>query len=89
MQILSKGDEKKHKMTTKSGKSISLLIVIIIVGPATDWTEIRTVPSAQAELVSNEVELTWLTRYPLPSKVIVDRGKKFLAKFREIKMTTA
>ena len=30
-------------------------------------------------LVSNIVELTWLIKYPLPSKVIVDRGNEFLA----------
>ena len=32
-------------------------------------------------LVSNIVELAWLTRYPLPSKVIVDRGNEFSAEF--------
>ena len=55
--------------------------------PATGWIEIRTVPSAHAGLVSNIVELAWLIRYPLPSKVIVDRGNKFLGEFK-IKPTT-
>ena len=40
------------------------------------------VPSAREDLVSNLVELTWFTRYPLPIKVIVDRGNKFLAEFK-------
>ena len=48
----------------------------------------RTVPSARADLISNIVELAWLTRYPLPSKVIVDRGNKFLADFKTNKPTT-
>ena len=33
---------------------------------------------------SYQVELAWLTRYPLPNKVIVDRGNVFLAEFREM-----
>ena len=82
-QIVPKGDEKKYKMTTKSGKSIYLQAVTMI-DPATGWIEIRTVPSARADLVANQVELAWLTRYPLPNKVIVDRGNEFLAEFREM-----
>ena len=82
-QIPSKGDEKKYKMTTKSGKSVYLQAVTMI-DPATGWIEIRTVPSARADLVANQVELAWLTRYPIPNKVIMDRGNEFLAEFREM-----
>ena len=53
-----------------------------MIDPATGWIEIRTVPSARAYLVSNIVELSWLTRYPLPSKVIVDCGNEFLAEVK-------
>ena len=53
---------------------------------ATDWIEIRTVPSARADIVANEIELTFLILYPLPNKVIVDRGNELLAKFREMIM---
>ena len=49
---------------------------------ATGWIEICTVQSARADLLSNIVELAWLTRYPLPSKVIVDCGNEFLAEFK-------
>ena len=70
-------------MITKSGKSVYLQAVTMI-DPATGWIEIRTVPSARADLVANQVELAWLTRYPLPNKVIVDRGNEFLAEFREM-----
>ena len=51
---------------------------------ATCWIEIRTVLSAQADRVANQVELAWLTRYSLPNKVIGDRGNEFLAEFREM-----
>ena len=55
-----------------------------MIDPATGWVEIRAVPSARADLVANQVELAWLTRYPLPEKVILDRGNKFLAEFKEL-----
>ena len=55
-----------------------------MIDPATGWVEICTVPSARADLVANQVELAWLTRYPLPEKVILDRGNAFIAEFKEL-----
>ena len=52
-------------MTTKNRKTVYLQAVTMI-DRATGWIEIRTVPSACADLVSNIVELACLTRYPLP-----------------------
>ena len=51
---------------------------------AKGYIEMRTVPSTRVDLVANRVELTWLTRYPLPSKVITDKRNEFLANFREV-----
>ena len=51
---------------------------------ATVWIKIYTVPSAHMNLVAKQVELAWLTRYPLPSKVIEDRKNKFLAELKTI-----
>ena len=70
-------------MTAKSGKSVKLQAVAMI-NLAMGWMETYTVPSSQVDLVSNQVELAELTRYPLPSKVIVDIGNEFLPKFREM-----
>ena len=70
-------------MTTKSGRSVNLQAVTMI-GPATSWIEICTIPSARADLVANQVELAWLTHYSLPNTVIVDRGNEFLVEFREM-----
>ena len=53
-----------------------------MIDPAKGWIEICTILSACADLVSNQVELAWLNRYPLPSKVIVDHGNEYLAKFK-------
>ena len=53
-QIVPKGDENKYEMTTESGKSVYLQAVTMI-DPASDWIEMRTVPSAQADHVANQV----------------------------------
>ena len=72
---------KKYQMTIENVKTVYLQAVNMI-DPAICCIEIRTVPSAHTDLVSNMVQLVWLTRYPLPSKVIVDRGNEFLAEFK-------
>ena len=70
-------------MIRKSGKSI-LLQAITVIDPATGWIEIRIAPSARVYLVSNQVKLACLTRYPLPNKVIMDRGNKFPVELKEM-----
>ena len=80
-QFSPKGGGKEYQIKTKKGHSVYLQAVTMI-DPATGWVEIRAVPSARADLVANQVELAWLTRYPLPSKVIVDRGREFFAEFQ-------
>ena len=39
-------------------------------------------PETRVDLVANEVELAYLSRYPLPNKITVDRGKDFLTEFK-------
>ena len=68
-------------MKGKKDKDVYLQAITMI-DPATVWIEIRSLPEARADLVANQVELTWLTRYPLPNKITVDRGKELLAKFK-------
>ena len=70
-------------MTTKSGKSVYLQAVTMI-DLAKCWIKIGTVSSAQEDLVSYQIDLAWLTRYPLPRKVIVDKTNELLAEFREM-----
>ena len=67
-------------MKGKKDKDVYLQAITMI-DPATGWIEIHSVPEARADLVANQVELAWLTRYPLPNKITVDRGKEFLAEF--------
>jgi len=70
-------------MTIKSGKKVYLQTLMMI-DPATGWVEICALLGAHADYVSNQVELAWLTRYPQPTKIILDRGNKFLAEFKTL-----
>ena len=60
-------------MTTKSGKIVYLQVFNTIISAAGS-IEIRTVPSAQAEAVYNQVGLALLSWYLLPCKVLADHG---------------
>ena len=46
--------------------------------PAMDWIKIGSVPGARADLVVNQVEPAWLTKYPPPHKITEDKGKSLL-----------
>ena len=52
-----------------------------MIDPATGQIEIRSVPEARADLGANQADLAWLTRYPFPNKIAVDRDLKLLAQF--------
>ena len=53
-----------------------------MIDPATGWIEIHSVPEARADLVANRVVRACLTRYPLPNKITVGRGKELLVEFK-------
>ena len=57
---------KKYAMKGKKGKDVYLQAITTIY-PATGWIEIHFVTEARADLVANQGEVTWLTRYPLPN----------------------
>jgi transposase InsO family protein len=50
-----------------------------MIDPATGWFEIIQVPNKRADVVSNLLEQTWLTRYPWPTEIVLDRGTEFMA----------
>ena len=56
-----------------------------MIDPATSWFEIKDLPGKHtADIVANVVEQTWLNRYPWPDEIILDRGKEFLAEFKNM-----
>ena len=52
-----------------------------MIDPATSWLEIKAIHTKRADVIANIVEKTWLSRYPWPIQVVLDRGKEFMAEF--------
>ena len=54
-----------------------------MIDPATGWFEIEEIETKSADEVVNKLEFVWLTRYPWPTEVVMDRGKEFAAEVRD------
>eukprot|EP00957_Ditylum_brightwellii_P070617 5365636-Ditylum_brightwellii.AAC.3 len=52
-----------------------------MIDPATGWFEVKETAVRSSNVAANIVEQTWLTRYPWPQKVILDRGTEFMKDF--------
>mgnify|MGYP003536199076 CR=1 FL=1 len=52
---------------------------LTMIDPATGWFEIIEIPNRKADHVVNYLEFAWLTRYPWPTEIIMDRGSEFAA----------
>ena len=50
-----------------------------MIDPVTGWIEIKDIKTKRADDVSNVIEKAWLTHYPRPSVITLDRGKEFMA----------
>ena len=50
-----------------------------MIDPATGWFEIVDIPTKRADYIANILEYTWLTRYPWPTEIRMDRGREFAA----------
>ena len=55
--------------------------VVTMIDPVTGWFEMVSYDDGTQETISNLVEMTWLMRYPRPSKIITDRGGAFTGHF--------
>ncbi len=55
---------------------------LTMIDPATGWFEIIEINDTKADYISNKLEQAWLTRYPWPEEVVLDRGKEFMAEVR-------
>ena len=52
-----------------------------MIDPATGWFEMAQIPSKMAAEIADITEKTWFTRYPLPQRIVFDRGTKLMAEF--------
>ena len=55
-----------------------------MIDPAMGWFEIKEIHPKRADYIANLVEQVCLTRYPWPTKVIIDRGNEFLTEFDQL-----
>ncbi len=51
---------------------------LTMIDPCTGWFEIAEIENAKADEVANVLQETWLTRYPWPAEIIMDRGREFM-----------
>ena len=49
-----------------------------MIDPATGWFDMTAIKTKSADVIANKIEQTWLTKYPWPKKVILDRGTEFM-----------
>ncbi len=55
-----------------------------MIDPATGWFEMAPILNKTAAEIADIAERTWFTRYPLPQKIIFDRGTEFMAEFAKM-----
>ena len=61
----------------------AFLHCLTMIDPATGWFDIVEIPEKSADQVANALEFQWLTRYPLPTEIVMDRGSEFAAEVKE------
>ena len=49
-----------------------------MIDPATGWFNMTKIKTKYADVIANKIEQTWLSKYPLPSKIILDQGTEFM-----------
>jgi len=55
-----------------------------MIDPATGFFEIVEIGEKTAAIIANWLELHWLTRYPWPTEITMDKGREFA---REVSAT--
>ena len=51
-----------------------------MIDPATSWFDMASIETKRVDIIANKLEMTWLTKYPRPTQVELDRGTEFMAK---------
>ena len=65
-------------------KKALTLWALTMIDPATGWFEMREISTKSADIIANELEMAWLSRYPWPTQMIFDRGNEFKAEVAEM-----
>ena len=57
---------------------------LTMIDTATGWLETAQIPNITAAEIADITKKTWFTSYPLPQRIVFDRGTEFMAKFSKI-----
>ena len=66
-----------YKFGDASKKTDIQLHCLTMIDPATGWFEIAEIDDKRADTVATTLEQVWLTRYPWPEQIVLDRGAEF------------
>ena len=55
-----------------------------MINPATGWFEMAQITNKTATEIAYITEETWFTHYPLPQRIVFDRGPEFMAEFSKM-----
>ena len=69
--------------TIGSKSQESILHCLTMIDPVTGWFEIAEIHDKSSHKVMDVLERTWLTRYPKPMEIIMDRGTEFMATVKD------
>ena len=72
-----------YKIPLKRNNPLKLWCLVMNY-PATGWFGMAQIPNETAAEIANITEKTWFTRYPLPQKILFDRGTEFMAEFSKM-----
>ena len=62
-----------------TGKNAIELQCLTMIDPATGWFKIADISNKRADYLANTIEFTWLTRYPWPTEIRMDKGQEVAA----------
>ena len=55
-----------------------------MIDPAIGWFEMAQIPNKTAAEIADITKKTVFSRYPLPQRILFDRGTKFMAEFAKM-----
>ena len=55
-----------------------------MIDPATVWFDMMSIETKRADIIANKLETTWLTKYPRPMQVVLDRGTECMVKVKSL-----
>ena len=68
----------------RKGKKPFKLWCLTMVYTTTGWFDMAQIPNKTAAEIEDITEKTWFTRYPLPQRILFDRGTEFMVEFSKM-----